>query len=209
MPFKRRNNGRGKKNKGHADTRVCYNCGRIVPKDKAIKRYNIRKIVDASSKRDIEEATAYPGKPPLSFHPTPAWLFAQIPSNKRAWDGCLRPDQWLTFLDRVFALPKLFMKLYYCVSCAIHLRIVRVRSAEARKQRTTSKLRPEKKRDAEKETAWSYIYKNQCVEEDEEEEEEEGGSSLTSPDSEPTSLVCKVRSVLNFITSLGDLKELK
>ena len=110
MPSKRRNNGRGKKNKGHSDTRHCYNCGRVVPKDKSIKRYNIRKMVDASSKRDIEEATAYPGK-------TQAYS------------------------DRVFALPKLYMKLYYCVSCAIHLRIVRVRSSENRKLRTTSKLR--------------------------------------------------------------------
>ena len=61
MPLKRRNHGRGKKHKGCADCVNCYNCGRVYPKDKAIKRYNMRKIVDASSKRDIEEATAYPG----------------------------------------------------------------------------------------------------------------------------------------------------
>ncbi len=32
MPVKRRNHGRGKKNKGHADIVRCINCGRCTPK---------------------------------------------------------------------------------------------------------------------------------------------------------------------------------
>jgi small subunit ribosomal protein S26e len=59
MPVKRRNAGRSKKNRGHTRAIVCTNCGRLVPKDKAIKRYAVRDIVDASSRRDIEEAMAY------------------------------------------------------------------------------------------------------------------------------------------------------
>jgi len=53
MPSKRRNNGRGKKNKGHSDTTRCWNCGRVVAKDKCISRFIMRKLVDESSRKDI------------------------------------------------------------------------------------------------------------------------------------------------------------
>lgn len=110
MPSKRRNNGRGKNNKGHANVVRCINCARCVPKDKAIKRFQMRQMVDGSSRRDIQENTAYPKEP--------------------------------------FALPKIYVKQQYCVSCGIHARVVRARSSIGRAgakgdryKRYTTKLR--------------------------------------------------------------------
>ena len=59
MPKKRANGGRGKKNKGHSNVVRCAQSGRVVPKDKAIKRFKIINMVDASSKRDIKDNYAY------------------------------------------------------------------------------------------------------------------------------------------------------
>merc|ERR1712166_1217543 len=100
MPCKRRNHGRSKKSRGVSGQVHCDNCARIVPKDKAIKKFTVRDIIDAASKDDIGKASAYKER-------------TQV--------------------------PKLMLKMYYCVSCAIHARIVAVRSVVDRRKRDTGK----------------------------------------------------------------------
>ena len=95
MPCKRRNNGRSKKNRGHTRAITCSNCCRLVPKDKAIKKFTVKDIVDKSTMDDIVNKQTY----------------------------------------KSYEFPKIYNKLIYCVSCAVHARIVRVRSVEDRRKR--------------------------------------------------------------------------
>ena len=116
MPSKRRNNGRSKKNRGKTVPKHCHNCKRLVPKDKAIKKFTVRDIIDASSKEDLRQASVYTD-------------------------------------DKLFVLPKLHMKLYYCVSCAIHSRIVRGRSRVDRRKRKVLRIQRTAPKEQEAETS--------------------------------------------------------
>jgi len=86
---KRKSGGRKGGDKGRAEYIHCYQCGALVPRDKA-KKVTVRtSFVDSALVRELRASGAY------------------IPVGK--------------------------MVKYYCISCAIHYGVVRVRAREERK----------------------------------------------------------------------------
>ena len=93
-------------NAGRKQIVNCMNCGRMVPRDKAIKRFLIKNMVDSSSAKDVLDASIY----------------------------------------KDYDFPKTYQKCFYCVSCACHRRIVRVRNVNLRKVRVPLFLKQARER---------------------------------------------------------------
>lgn len=66
MTQKRRNRGRSKHGRGHVKRVNCDGCKCLPAKDKCIKRFQVRSMVDTTALRDLEENSALGGKHTLS-----------------------------------------------------------------------------------------------------------------------------------------------
>merc|ERR1712048_155870 len=106
MTKKRRSGGRNKQGRGHVKRVPCALSGRLVAKDRAVKRFIVRNIVESAAIGDMQEATVYEN----------------------------------------YALPKIYVKMFYSIDSAIHARIVRVRSVTDRRIRTPPR-RPRRRDD--------------------------------------------------------------
>ena len=82
----------------------CESSGALVPKDKAVKRFIVRNMVESAAIRDLQEACAY----------------------------------------ETYTLPKMYRNVHYSISAAIHSKVVRVRSREARRIREPPRRAPRK-----------------------------------------------------------------
>eukprot|EP00751_Fragilariopsis_kerguelensis_P009242 CAMPEP_0170786596 /NCGR_PEP_ID=MMETSP0733-20121128/17737_1 /TAXON_ID=186038 /ORGANISM="Fragilariopsis kerguelensis, Strain L26-C5" /LENGTH=168 /DNA_ID=CAMNT_0011132553 /DNA_START=661 /DNA_END=1168 /DNA_ORIENTATION=+ len=160
MTVKRRNHGRNKHGRGHVKRVRCVSTGKAIPKDKAIKRFIVRNIVDASSLRDIKEASAYqeyqlPKLYLKMFYCVEAAVHQRVVRGRSKEGRRVRtpPPRLDVGKERVthdssinnihtpsayqeYQLPKLYLKMFYCVEAAVHQRVVRGRSKEGRRVRT-------------------------------------------------------------------------
>ena len=160
MPKKRRNSGRNKppRSRGHVRARAarnpthcalmparpqvkrvfCESSGALVPKDKAVKRFIVRNIVESAAIRDLQESCVFdcarPADAPLCAPPSTRgsrrarWLPACVSAARGA--SCARlspltrppnPSADLASPRRAaYVLPKLYRKVYYSISAAIH-----------------------------------------------------------------------------------------
>lgn len=154
--FKRRNGGRNKHGRGHVNFIRCSNCGKCCPKvwnythlsfylrfiaqifkimgrTKQSRDFSwgtlSNKLLSGMSRRLASTKVLFITE--IDFHFNKFLFFFQ-------WHFL----DWYIFycvdyfaMSSGYTLPKLYAKMQYCVSCAIHSHVVRVRSRENRRNR--------------------------------------------------------------------------
>lgn len=88
----------------------------------------MRNIVEQAAVRDVQEACAFERK---------SFLHMIILSLLNSYLNIINAHLYIIFVE--YTLPKLYLKTQYCVSCAIHSKVVRVRSRTDRKNREPPK----------------------------------------------------------------------
>ncbi|RYG51853.1 hypothetical protein EON67_02520 [archaeon] len=106
--------------------------------DKAIGRFVVRNMVDAGAMNDLkacsalERTCARSRAAPSSRAVCLARVYVHVHTHTHTHTPHPAPAH---AASAEYTLPKLYSKNYYCVSCAVHSRIVRVRNTQARRVR--------------------------------------------------------------------------
>ena len=133
----------------------CESSGALVPKDKAVKRFIVRNIVESAAIRDLQESCVFdcarPAGAPLCALPHGRgpqrrwWRAARVAAPRGASCALVslsprppNPSADLASSRRAaYVLPKLYRKVYYSISAAIHSK-ARCRPADLRRGAQTA-----------------------------------------------------------------------
>ncbi len=97
----------------------------LCEKDKSIKRFLVKNIVEQAAVRDVQEACVFDGD----------YSNLAMPFSVLVFGLFFILIYWCMQFFEGYTLPKLYLKMQYCVSCAIHSHVVRVRSRTDRRKR--------------------------------------------------------------------------